>query len=119
MNADQIEFAPEARNDLHNPISYFYSHLAYLRLGLLMMYALQLIDACRLGNCIGSDILRGPRSPMLRSVAHIIDYDEIGAGFFDIGGPNKPASACLTKHPIEQISDVVAKAACEKSVAGN
>jgi len=35
-----------------------------------------------------------------------------------IGGPIKPASAYLMKHPIEQTSDVAAKAACEKFVAG-
>ena len=35
-----------------------------------------------------------------------------------IGGPIKPASAYLMKHPIEQTSDVSAKAACEKFVAG-
>ena len=36
-----------------------------------------------------------------------------------IGGPIKPASAYLMKHPIEQTSDVQAKSACEKFVAGN
>ena len=36
-----------------------------------------------------------------------------------IGGPIKPASAYLMKHPIEQTSDVKAKDACEKFVAGN
>ena len=36
-----------------------------------------------------------------------------------VGGPIKPASAYLMKHPIEQTSDVEAKAACEKFVAGN
>ncbi len=82
MNANQIEFVPEARNDFQNPISYFCSHLAYLRLGLLMMCALQPIDARRLGNCIDSDILRGLRSSMLRSVAHMIDYDKTGTCFF-------------------------------------
>ncbi|MCA9813253.1 MAG: inositol-3-phosphate synthase [Nitrosarchaeum sp.] len=35
-----------------------------------------------------------------------------------IGGPIKPASAYLMKHPIEQTSDVAAKIACEKFVAG-
>ncbi|MDH3657889.1 MAG: inositol-3-phosphate synthase, partial [Nitrosopumilus sp.] len=35
-----------------------------------------------------------------------------------VGGPIKPASAYLMKHPIEQTSDVAAKAACEKFVAG-
>lgn len=35
-----------------------------------------------------------------------------------IGGPIKPASAYLMKHPIEQTSDVAAKQACEKFVAG-
>lgn len=35
-----------------------------------------------------------------------------------IGGPIKPASAYLMKHPIEQTSDVTAKQACEKFVAG-
>ena len=35
-----------------------------------------------------------------------------------IGGPIKPASAYLMKHPIEQTSDVLAKAACEKFVSG-
>jgi myo-inositol-1-phosphate synthase len=34
-----------------------------------------------------------------------------------IGGPIKPASAYLMKHPIEQTSDVQAKADCEKFVA--
>jgi myo-inositol-1-phosphate synthase len=34
-----------------------------------------------------------------------------------IGGPIKPASAYLMKHPIEQTSDVKAKADCEKFVA--
>ncbi|MDX1595752.1 MAG: inositol-3-phosphate synthase [Nitrosopumilaceae archaeon] len=33
-----------------------------------------------------------------------------------VGGPIKPASAYLMKHPIEQMSDVQAKAACEKFV---
>jgi myo-inositol-1-phosphate synthase len=36
-----------------------------------------------------------------------------------IGGPIKPASAYLMKHPIEQTSDVDAKNACEKFVTGN
>ena len=36
-----------------------------------------------------------------------------------VGGPIKPASAYLMKHPIEQTSDVEAKDACEKFVAGN
>jgi len=36
-----------------------------------------------------------------------------------IGGPIKPASAYLMKHPIEQTSDIAAKEACEKFVAGN
>ena len=36
-----------------------------------------------------------------------------------VGGPIKPASAYLMKHPIEQTSDVDAKVACEKFVAGN
>jgi len=35
-----------------------------------------------------------------------------------VGGPIKPASAYLMKHPIEQTSDVAAKTACEKFVAG-
>ncbi len=35
-----------------------------------------------------------------------------------VGGPIKPASAYLMKHPIEQTSDVAAKQACEKFVAG-
>jgi len=35
-----------------------------------------------------------------------------------VGGPIKPASAYLMKHPIEQTSDVKAKEACEKFVAG-
>ncbi len=35
-----------------------------------------------------------------------------------IGGPIRPASAYLMKHPIEQMSDVAAKAACEDFVAG-
>ncbi len=34
-------------------------------------------------------------------------------------GPIKHASAYLMKHPIEQTSDVEAKAACEKFVAGD
>lgn len=34
-----------------------------------------------------------------------------------VGGPIKPASAYLMKHPIEQTSDVEAKIACEKFVA--
>ncbi len=34
-----------------------------------------------------------------------------------IGGPLRPASAYLMKHPIEQMSDVEAKAACEGFVA--
>ena len=34
-----------------------------------------------------------------------------------VGGPIKPASAYLMKHPIEQTSDVDAKVACEKFVA--
>ena len=36
-----------------------------------------------------------------------------------VGGPIKPASAYLMKHPIEQTSDVEAKAECKKFVAGN
>jgi myo-inositol-1-phosphate synthase len=36
-----------------------------------------------------------------------------------VGGPIKPASAYLMKHPIEQTSDVKAKTACEKFVAGD
>jgi len=36
-----------------------------------------------------------------------------------VGGPIKPASAYLMKHPIEQKADVVAKAECEKFVAGD
>jgi len=36
-----------------------------------------------------------------------------------VGGPIKPASAYLMKHPIEQMSDVAAKSACEQFVAGN
>jgi myo-inositol-1-phosphate synthase len=36
-----------------------------------------------------------------------------------IGGPIKPASAYLMKHPIEQMADVKAKADCESFVAGN
>ena len=36
-----------------------------------------------------------------------------------VGGPIKPASAYLMKHPIEQTSDVKAKAACEEFVKGN
>jgi len=35
-----------------------------------------------------------------------------------IGGPIRPASAYLMKHPIEQMADVAAKAACEDFVAG-
>ncbi|CAI9831476.1 MAG: inositol-3-phosphate synthase [Nitrosopumilus sp.] len=35
-----------------------------------------------------------------------------------IGGPIRPASAYLMKHPIEQMSDPDAKAACEEFVAG-
>ena len=35
-----------------------------------------------------------------------------------VGGPIKPASAYLMKHPMEQMSDVAAKAACEEFVAG-
>lgn len=35
-----------------------------------------------------------------------------------LGGPIKPASAYLMKHPIEQTSDIAAKDACEKFVAG-
>ena len=35
-----------------------------------------------------------------------------------LGGPIKPASAYLMKHPIEQMSDIAAKTACEKFVAG-
>ncbi len=35
-----------------------------------------------------------------------------------VGGPIKPASAYLMKHPIEQTSDVAAKIACEKFVSG-
>ncbi len=35
-----------------------------------------------------------------------------------VGGPIKPASAYLMKHPIEQTSDVAAKTACEKFVSG-
>ena len=34
-----------------------------------------------------------------------------------VDGPIKPASAYLMRHPIEQTSDVEAKAACEKFVA--
>jgi myo-inositol-1-phosphate synthase len=34
-----------------------------------------------------------------------------------VGGPIKPASAYLMKHPIEQMADVVAKEACESFVA--
>ncbi len=36
-----------------------------------------------------------------------------------VGGPIKPASAYLMKHPIEQMADVKAKADCESFVAGN
>lgn len=36
-----------------------------------------------------------------------------------VGGPIKPASAYLMKHPIEQKADVVAKTECEKFVAGD
>lgn len=36
-----------------------------------------------------------------------------------VGGPIKPASAYLMKHPIEQTSDVDAKAACERFVSGS
>lgn len=36
-----------------------------------------------------------------------------------IGGPIKPASAYLMKHPIEQTSDVEAKTACERFVSGD
>ncbi|MDH3611407.1 MAG: inositol-3-phosphate synthase [Nitrosopumilus sp.] len=36
-----------------------------------------------------------------------------------IGGPIRPASAYLMKHPIEQMADVKAKADCESFVAGN
>lgn len=36
-----------------------------------------------------------------------------------IGGPIKSASAYLMKHPIEQTSDIEAKTACEKFVAGD
>ena len=36
-----------------------------------------------------------------------------------VGGPIKPASAYLMKHPIEQTSDTKAKDACEKFVADN
>lgn len=36
-----------------------------------------------------------------------------------VGGPIKPASAYLMKHPIEQMSDVQAKTACEEFVKGN
>jgi myo-inositol-1-phosphate synthase len=35
-----------------------------------------------------------------------------------IGGPIKPASAYLMKHPIEQMADVTAKVACESFVEG-
>ena len=35
-----------------------------------------------------------------------------------VGGPIKPASAYLMKHPIEQMSDVAAKSACEQFVEG-
>ena len=35
-----------------------------------------------------------------------------------VGGPIKPASAYLMKHPIEQMADVQAKVDCEKFVAG-
>ncbi|MFB5603282.1 MAG: inositol-3-phosphate synthase [Candidatus Nitrosomaritimum aestuariumsis] len=35
-----------------------------------------------------------------------------------VGGPIKPASAYLMKHPIEQMADVQAKADCESFVAG-
>ncbi|MDH3678076.1 MAG: inositol-3-phosphate synthase [Nitrosopumilus sp.] len=35
-----------------------------------------------------------------------------------VGGPIKPASAYLMKHPIEQMADVKAKADCESFVAG-
>ena len=35
-----------------------------------------------------------------------------------IGGPIRPASAYLMKHPIEQMPDVKAKAACESFVSG-
>ena len=35
-----------------------------------------------------------------------------------VGGPIKPASAYLMKHPIEQMPDVKAKAECESFVAG-
>ena len=37
----------------------------------------------------------------------------------NIGGPIKPASAYLMKHPIEQMADVAAKAACENFVDGS
>ena len=36
-----------------------------------------------------------------------------------VGGPIRPASAYLMKHPIEQMADVKAKADCERFVAGN
>jgi len=36
-----------------------------------------------------------------------------------VGGPIRPASAYLMKHPIEQMADVKAKADCESFVAGN
>ncbi len=36
-----------------------------------------------------------------------------------VGGPIRPASAYLMKHPIEQMADVKAKADCENFVAGN
>lgn len=36
-----------------------------------------------------------------------------------VGGPIKPASAYLMKHPIEQMADVKAKTDCESFVAGN
>jgi len=35
-----------------------------------------------------------------------------------VGGPIKPASAYLMKHPIEQMADVTAKVACESFVEG-
>jgi myo-inositol-1-phosphate synthase len=35
-----------------------------------------------------------------------------------VGGPIKPASAYLMKHPIEQMADVAAKVACENFVEG-
>ncbi len=71
-----------------------------------------------------SDIDRGKatnNATSTNSAGIVIDAIRLARIALDrkIGGPIKPASAYLMKHPIEQTSDVDAKIACEKFVAGD